>query len=151
MKWLFLQRVNGITWGPNEVIGRFSGILVAYTHYSGTHIWWGSIVLHFIPKHWHHSLSSQSLGLFTKTPLWGSFSSKKFDHLKFSSQNFESCCWILFSRCVSSVKVISTAGILRKSALGPIFQSAEQTGHAGSSKQRVVEDMSANRTTKRAE
>ncbi|XP_008834907.1 myosin light chain kinase family member 4 [Nannospalax galili] len=43
-------------------------------------------------------------------------------------------------RCISSVKAISTPGILGNSTTGSAFQNAEQTESAGSSKRRVTEE-----------
>lgn len=59
---------------------------------------------------------------------------------KLSPWIFESCSWILFSRCISNVKAISTSRILENSAIAPIFQNAEQAEHIGSSKRRVTEE-----------
>lgn len=58
----------------------------------------------------------------------------------FCPWNIESCKCILFSRCISNIKAISTPGILGNSASGSTFQNAEQTESAGSSKRRVAEE-----------
>lgn len=59
---------------------------------------------------------------------------------KLSPWNVESCSWILFSRCISNVKAISSSRILENSALVPTFQNAEKAEPTGSSKRRVMEE-----------
>ena len=58
---------------------------------------------------------------------------------KFPPGNFESCGWILFSRCISSIKAIFTSRTTGKSATGPVLQNSDPTEPSGVSKWRGAE------------
>ena len=67
-----------------------------------------------------------------------------------SPWNAETCSWILFSRCISNVEAISASRTPETPEIAPIFQSAEQAEHTGSSKRRVMDECFAKEDNKKS-
>lgn len=109
---------------------------------SGAYIFSGEHIAVFWPQISECSALSPKLQLFPETPLLESFNAKDSEPSEsFHRATFESCSWILFSRCAGSLQALAPSlPSLGNSAREVGVQKAEQVESTGCSKRRVTEE-----------